>query len=60
MSSEIEKLREALRNLEVAANTAIHCFEKRPENFVLSMKMLYDRAEEERMALNSTQEVGRG
>jgi len=50
------RLRKALEALEVAANTVVYCYAKRPENFAAALKQLQDDSEWARIVMNSENE----
>ena len=45
---ERDALRQALQGLEVAANTAVFCYSRRPENFAMALKSLDEETEKVR------------
>lgn len=45
LERRLAELRTAAHNLEVAANTAAYCYEKRPENFASALAKLQETAE---------------
>lgn len=58
LEAKVDRLAEALKDLEVCANTADYCYSKRPENFAVALRELRDSAERSRAALRDHDQEG--